>query len=68
MTAAAYIGIDSCPIEGFHREELETLLKEEKILDSDHFGVSCMAAFGYRLEPQPAKTRKCLEESVKIIK
>ena len=68
MTAAAYIGIDSCPIEGFHREKLETLLEEEKILDSDHFGVSCMVAFGYRLEPQPAKTRKCLEESVKIIK
>lgn len=59
MTAAAFIGIDSCPIEGFNREKLETILSKEKILDSRHFGVACMVAFGYRLdEPTEEKTRR----------
>ncbi|WP_373314355.1 NAD(P)H-dependent oxidoreductase [Xylanibacillus composti] len=67
MTAAALIGIDSCPIEGFHREKLEQLLQEEGVLDAEHFGVSCMAAFGYRVnEPRP-KSRQALEDIVEWV-
>ncbi len=51
LTAAALIGIDSCPIEGFDREKLESLLTEEGELDRSRFGVACMAAFGYRKQP-----------------
>ncbi len=69
MTAAALLGIDSCPIEGFNRENLETILTEEKILDKEHFGVACMAAFGYRLaDPKRAKTRRSLNEVEEWIK
>ncbi len=50
MTAASMIGIDSCPIEGFKKNEVEELLQKENHLDSEAFGVSYMLAFGYRDE------------------
>lgn len=62
MTAAAMIGIDSCPIEGFNKNEVERVLEAEGILDRSQFGISCMAAFGYRAAEAPAKTRRPLEE------
>ncbi len=69
VTAAAEIGIDSCPIEGFHREKLEELLEKEGIIDREQFGVSCMVAFGYRKEnPKRSKTRKPIEEVVEWIR
>ena len=49
MTSAALIGIDSCPIEGFHQEKTEALLREKFGVDTDKYGLSYMAAFGYRL-------------------
>lgn len=68
MTVAAEIGIDSCPIEGFHREKLEELLETEGIIDKNKFGVSSMVVFGYRKEdPKRAKTRKPMKEVVEWI-
>jgi len=66
MTAAALIGIDSCPIEGFLLEPAETVLREAGILE-DGFGLSCMAAFGYRANEPRAKTRRPLDEVVKWV-
>ena len=34
LTAAAELGIDSCPIEGFSRTAVEEMLTKEGILDS----------------------------------
>lgn len=69
MTAAAQIGIDSCPIEGFHQEKVESLLREEGIMSGDTFGVSCLVAFGYRLEePQHEKNRQTMDMVVEWIK
>ncbi|MGS0528123.1 NAD(P)H-dependent oxidoreductase [Zobellia nedashkovskayae] len=48
MTAAALTGIDSCPIEGFHQEKVEALLREKFGVDTDKYGLSFMTAFGYR--------------------
>lgn len=63
MTAAAQIGIDSCPIEGFGKEQVEELLAKEGLLDGNQFGVSCMLAFGYRAkEPARPKTRQSLDQ------
>lgn len=68
MTAAAQIGIDSCPMEGFDRAKVENLLINKGILDKEHFGVSCMVAFGYRkADPQFAKTRQSLDKIVEWI-
>lgn len=67
MTAAAMIGIDSCPIEGFDFRKVQAILEEEDLLEDGHLAVSVMAAFGYRVkEPRP-KTRKTLEDIVEWI-
>jgi hypothetical protein len=65
MTSAALIGIDSCPIEGFHQENAEALLKEKFGVDTEKFGLSFMAAFGYRkADPENGKSRRKLEDIV----
>ncbi|MGC5776839.1 NAD(P)H-dependent oxidoreductase [Paenibacillus pabuli] len=63
MTAAALIGIDSCPIEGFNYEAVHRLLDEEGLLEDGLWDVSAMAAFGYRAEnPTREKSRQPLDK------
>lgn len=65
LTAAALLGIDSCPIEGFNQKAVDQLLAEEGLMDPKHFGVSVMAGFGYRSgTPQFEKTRQPLDDVV----
>jgi len=64
MTAAALIGIDSCPIEGFDMAGTEAIMKEAGALETDNFGLAVMVAFGYRVNPQPNKTRQPIEAVV----
>lgn len=61
MTAAAMIGVDSCPIEGFDQRAAETVLEEAGLLEKGRFGLAVMCAFGYRVNAQPPKTRQTLE-------
>lgn len=67
MTAAAQIGIDSCPIEGFNMEKMNALLDEEGLLEEGHFRISVMVAFGYRAKDPNPKTRRPYEDIVKWI-
>ncbi|WP_421383706.1 NAD(P)H-dependent oxidoreductase [Bacillus salacetis] len=67
MTAAAQIGIDSCPIEGFNIDKMNALLNEEGLLEDGHFSISVMAAFGYRVEEPRPKTRRPFDDIVKWI-
>jgi nitroreductase len=65
MTAAAQIGIDSCPIEGFDKKQVTAILQNEGIINGDDFGVACMVAFGYRQkDPKRPQTRQHLDEIV----
>jgi nitroreductase len=64
MTAAAMIGIDSCPIEGFERDPAERILTEAGVLDQGKFGLAVMVAFGYRVNPQSTKSRQSADEVV----
>ncbi len=65
MTAAALTGIDSCPIEGFHQEKAEALLKEKFGVDTDKYGLSFMTAFGYRkADPEFGKSRRNFDDIV----
>jgi nitroreductase len=65
MTSAALVGIDSCPIEGFHQEKAEALLREKFGIDTEKYGLSFMVAFGYRKEdPAHGKSRRNLEDIV----
>ena len=65
MTAAAMIGIDSCPMEGFEADKIDELLAGDFDIDIEKFGISCMVAFGYRDKEPPAKTRQPLENIIK---
>lgn len=67
MTAAAMIGIDSCPVEGFNREQAEQVLADAGLLEGGRFGLAVMVAFGYRVNPQPVKTRQALEDVVRWV-
>lgn len=64
MTSAAMIGIDSCPIEGFKRQETETILQNHFDIDTTKFGLSYMVAFGYRITEPRAKTRRKIEQII----
>ncbi len=67
MTVAAYLGIDSCAIEGFNKEQLEKYLSDMGLLDLNVYGVSVMVSFGYRDEDQPKKIRRELKDVLEII-
>ncbi len=62
MTAAAMIGIDSCPIEGFDLKALQQVVAENMEVNLDQWSVAYLLAFGYRKgEPARSKTRQATE-------
>jgi len=68
MSSAAQIGIDSCPIEGFDKKGVEEILVNEGLLDTEHFGVVAMVAFGYRKTDSPyPRTRQSLDTIVQWV-
>ena len=64
MTAAAYIGIDSCPIEGFEKEKVEEILE----LDVAQHQLAMVLPFGYRINEQSEQLRLDFDEVVEFIK
>ncbi|MCL1886765.1 MAG: NAD(P)H-dependent oxidoreductase [Betaproteobacteria bacterium] len=68
MTAAAFLGIDSCAIEGANLEASEAILADAGLTENGQLGLSVMAAFGYRLHEPKAKTRQSMKEVVVWIK
>lgn len=66
MTMAAYMGIDSCAIEGFVPDKFNDILgKQAGLFDPEHYAVAVCVAFGYRDEqPHRDKSRRLLGESV----
>lgn len=63
MTAAAIKGIDSCPIEGFEKQNIEKVLE----LDTTKWQLSMVLPFGYRINPQSKQLRLSFEEVVEFI-
>lgn len=64
MTGAAYLGIDSCPIEGFDKNQVEEILN----LDTTKYQLSMVLPFGYRLNEQSSQQREPFEDIVEFIK
>ena len=64
MTAAAIRGINSCPIEGFERENVEKVLN----LDTSKYRLSVVVPFVYRINPQSNQMRLSFDEVVEYIK
>ena len=63
MTAAAYIGIDSCPIGGYDKTALEDTLGIDKSL----YGVALMIPLGYRGKEQQPRIRSDISELVEYV-
>ena len=67
LSTAAWLGIDSTPIEGFELESMNALLASETPYNPEHYKLAVMACFGYRLnEPRP-KTRRPMDEAVQRV-
>ena len=64
MNAAASIEIDTCPIEGFEKENVEKVLE----LDTSKFQVAMILPFGYRINEQSKQLRSSFESVVEFIK
>lgn len=68
MTAAAMIGVDSCPVEGFISDEVNQILSRHQVFDSQKYQASVFCFLGYRLnEPARPKARRPLDNLVKYI-
>ncbi len=63
MSAAAFIGIDSCPIEGFEKENVEKVLA----LDVSQFQVALLLPFGYRVNERSEQLRSEFQSVVDFI-
>ena len=63
MTAAAVKGIDSCPIEGFEKENVEKVLN----LNTKEYQLSVIVPFGYRIKEQSTQIRDKFEDIVEFI-
>ncbi len=63
MTGAAYIGIDSCPIEGFEKQNVEKVLA----LDTAKYQLAMVLPFGYRQKAQREQHRLGFDEVVEFI-
>ena len=65
MTAAALLGIDSCPIEGFEMDKTIDVLEEHFGVDPKIYKPAVMVALGYREDEPPfAKTRREMDQIV----
>jgi len=53
MTAAASMGIDSCPMEGFEKDKVESILK----IDKKECEVAVLVALGFRAGGQTPRRR-----------
>lgn len=63
MDAAARLKIDSCPISGFDKDDLEKFFQ----LDSAKEQIGIIVPFGYRKGEQPPKIRLTVDELVKFV-
>lgn len=63
MTAAAYVGVDSCPIEGFEKENVEKRLG----IDTAEYQLAVIMPLGYRINPQSEQCRLAFDEVVEFI-
>jgi nitroreductase len=63
MTGAASLGIDSCPMEGISKSDVEKVLT----LDTEKYEVAVVAAFGYRAGAQTPRLRQEMEALVEYL-
>ena len=60
MTAAASQKIDSCPIEGFEKDEVEKILQ----IDTEQYEVAVIVTLGFRVNEPPPRHRHMAENVI----
>jgi nitroreductase len=69
MSAAAFLSIDSCPMEGFNAKKLtSSLIKNVPEFDEKSYKIAFVIAFGYRVNEPGDKIRSCVEEISTFVK
>lgn len=70
LTAAALLGVDATPIEGYNRDGLEKLLAGHGLYNKDDWGISVLVQFGvHDATHRPVvKTRRPIEEVVEWVR
>jgi len=63
LNSASCIEIDSCPIEGFEKENVEKLLN----IDTTQFQLSVIVTLGYRVNPQSTQLRLDFKDVVEFL-
>jgi nitroreductase len=63
MTSAAFLGIDSCPIEGYDKAKVHEVLA----IDTSKYQLSMVVPFGYRLNLAKPKTRRSFDDVFEFI-
>uniref|UniRef100_UPI0025F20466 nitroreductase family protein n=1 Tax=Nitratifractor sp. TaxID=2268144 RepID=UPI0025F20466 len=63
MIYASLIGIDSCPIEGFEPEKVDSILG----LNRKKERTTLLLPLGYRLQDPPKKKRRPFDEVVSFL-
>jgi nitroreductase len=68
LTAAAAIGVESCPLEGLCFPAADRVLAGRGLIDLDQERVAVLAAFGYRAEdPHREQCRRPMSEIVRTV-
>ncbi len=62
MTMGAYLGVDSCPMEGFIESKVQEILG----VDPSEYGVALVIPFGYRIKEPREKVRHELNDIVEF--
>ena len=68
LTAAAMMGIDSTPIEGFGIDEMNELLASRGLIDPEEFSASLMIQFGTKAQShfEPHQVRHAAEDVIQF--
>ena len=69
LTAAAMMGIDSTPIEGFNPPAVDAILAQRGLMDPEEFGACLMVQFGGKAAShfEPHQTRRDFDEVVQVV-
>jgi nitroreductase len=69
MSAAASLGIDSCPMEGFNAKALKKALSQNvSEFDKKSYKIALVITFGYRVNEPQEKVRNSIEEIATFVK
>lgn len=68
MSAAAFLDIDSCPIEGFNHKAVNQLMADAGVYNPEDYQAAYFIVFGYATTPVKPKLRRSLDKVYREVK